>query len=79
MNISKMKVMRCAQDGVPKEAAVDPCCVCGKRVGVNSIHCATFGNWVHGRCSGVRESLARLAQGFVCKVCRDEGKKAAEF
>ena len=36
VNISKMKVMRCAQDGVLKEAAVDPFNVCGKRVGVNS-------------------------------------------
>ena len=46
VNISKMKVMRCARDGVPKEAAVDPCSVCGKRVGVNSIHCSTCGSWV---------------------------------
>ena len=52
VNISKTKVMRCARDGVPKEAAVDPCSVCGKRVGVNSIHCATCGYWVHERCSG---------------------------
>ena len=37
VNISKTKVMRCAQDVAPKEAAVDPCGVCGKRVGVNSI------------------------------------------
>ena len=37
-----MNVMRCARDGVPKEAAVDPCRVCGKRVGVNSAqHVAT--------------------------------------
>ena len=28
MNISKMMVMRCARDDVPKEAAVDPCSVC---------------------------------------------------
>ena len=48
VNISKKKVMRCALDGVPKEAALDPCNVCGKRVGVNSIHCATCGYWVHG-------------------------------
>ena len=68
VNISKMKVMRCAQDGVLKEAAVDPCSVCGKRVGVNSIHCATCGYWVHGRCSGVRGSLARVAQGL-CAEC----------
>ena len=70
--------MRCARDGVPKEAAVDPCSVCGKRVGVNSIHCATCGYWVHGRCSGVQGSLARVAQGFVCKVCKGGGRKAAD-
>ena len=50
VNISKMKIMRCAQESVPKEAAVDPCSVCGKRVSVNSIHCAICGYWVHGRC-----------------------------
>ena len=30
MSISKMKVMRCAQDVVSKEAAVDSCSVCGE-------------------------------------------------
>ena len=39
VNISKTKVMRCAWDVALKEAAVDPCIVCGERVGVNSIHC----------------------------------------
>ena len=53
MNISKMMVMRCAWDVAPKEEAVDPCNVCGKRVGVNSIHCATCGYLVHRQCSGV--------------------------
>ena len=48
VNISKTKVLRCAQDVVPKEASVDPCIVCGKRVSVNSIHCTTCGYWVHG-------------------------------
>ena len=33
VHISKTKVMICARDGVPKEAAVDPCSVCGKKVG----------------------------------------------
>ena len=78
VNISKMKVMRCAQDGAPKEAAVGPCSVCGKRVGVNSIHCATCGYWVHGRYSGVQGSLASVAQGFLCKMCRVGGRKAAD-
>ena len=36
VNISKTKVMRCAQDSIPKEVAVDPCNVCEKRVGLNS-------------------------------------------
>ena len=30
VNISNTKVMRCARDVAPKEAAVDPCSVCGK-------------------------------------------------
>ena len=50
VNISKTKVMRCAQDGVPKEAAVDPCSVCGKRVCVcelNPLHNMwLLGTWV---------------------------------
>ena len=32
VNISKTKVMRCARDGVPKEAAVGSCSVCEKRL-----------------------------------------------
>ena len=56
---------------------MDPCSVCGTRMGVNSIHCATCGYWVHGQCSGVQGSLSRVAQGFVCKVCRAGGRKAA--
>ena len=31
VNISKMKVMRCAWDVAPEEAAVDLCSVCGER------------------------------------------------
>ena len=70
----KVNVSRCAWAGLPKEA-VNPCSVCGKRMGVNSIHCTTCGYWVHRRCSGVQGSLARVAQGFVSKVCRAEGRK----
>ena len=40
VNKSKTKVMRCAQDVAPKEAAVDLCSVCGTRVGLrlNPLH-----------------------------------------
>ena len=45
---------------------------------MNSIQCATCSYWVHGRCSGVQGSLVRVAQGFVCKLCRDGGRKAVD-
>ena len=47
----------------------------GGRNSMNSIYCATCGYWVHGRCSGMRGSLARVAQGF---VHRAGGRKAAD-
>ena len=75
VNISKTKCMGwCTKGG----SSGSRHCVCGKRVGIKSIHCATCGYWVHGRCSGVQGSLARVAQGFVCKVCRAERRKAAD-
>ena len=52
--------------------------VCVERGTVNSIHCATCGYWVDGQCLGVRGSLARVAQGLVCKMCRGGGRKAAD-
>ena len=63
MNISKMKVMRCAWDVVPNEA-VEPCSVCGKRVGVNSIHCATLGARVM---FGSARKFGKSGTGFCVK------------
>ena len=63
---------------MPKEAAVDPCSVCGKSLGVNPIHCTTCGYWVHGQCLGMQGSLERVAQGFMCKVCKAGGSKEAD-
>ena len=76
--ISKKNVMRCAWDVAPKEVAVDSCSVCEKRVGVKPIHCTTCDYWVHGQSLGVVGSLAKVAQGFVCKVCRGEGRQAVD-
>ena len=45
---------------------------------MNSIHCTTCGYWVHRRCLGVQGILARVAQGFVYKVCRGGGRKTAD-
>ena len=42
------------------------------------VHCTTCGYWMHWRCLGQRGSLARVAQDFVCKVCRGGGRQAAK-
>jgi hypothetical protein len=77
VNINKTKVMRCAKDVAPKEAAVDPCSICGKRVGVNSIRCTYCTYWVHKKCSDVKGSLGRV-KGFKCKTCASGGRKALD-
>ena len=63
----------CAKEGSSRSMQ----CV-WKRVGVNSIQCATCSYWVHGCCSGVHGNSVRVAQGFVQKLCRDERSKAVE-
>ena len=35
----------------------------------SSIRCTGCSGWVHKRCSGVKGSLARVVDTFVCKVC----------
>ena len=75
MHISKMMVMRCARDGVPKEAAVDPCSVCGKRVDVNSIHCATCGYWVHGNVQECKEVWQEWHRALCAKCVELEEEK----
>ena len=52
------------------QSKVDPCAVCGKRVGNNSTKCEKCSKWVHKRCTGTNGSLAR-ADNFECKCCRD--------
>ena len=46
-----------------------PCTVCGKGVGMNSIRCTECSGWVHKQCSGVKGSLVRAEDMFVCKTC----------
>ena len=50
---------------------VDPCGVCGERVGCNSIQCTKYQRWVHRRCSDVpsQVSLVSCRDDFVCRTC----------
>ena len=78
MNLQKTKVMKCTRKAAPKEADKDPCVVCGKRVGVNSIRCTLCHYWVHGRCSGKSGALAKAVQDFRCRTCKEGGRSEPE-
>ena len=61
-----------------------PCAVCGKGVGANSIQCTDYCGWVHKRCSGTRYPLVTI-QSFRCRICltdkgvRSEGERMANL
>ena len=45
----------------------NPCGVCQKGVGRNSILCRTCGKWIHHKCSGIKGKLKNIE--FKCAVC----------
>ena len=60
---------------------MDPCGVCGERVGCNSIQCMKYQRWVHRCCSDVPRQVILLSywDAFVCRIyldhnCLVEGK-----
>jgi hypothetical protein len=72
VNVAKSKLLRCSKNSAPKDAATDPCGVCGRRVGVNSVKCQTCSRWIHKKCTGVTGSLNSIAGSFECKRCKGE-------
>ena len=50
---------------------VDPCGVCGERVGCNSIECMKYQRWIQRHYSDVsrQESLLSCWDVFVCRIC----------
>ena len=75
VNIAKTKVMRCrVGDGLVKAGGKDPCGVCRKGVGINSIQCVGCQKWVHKKCSGIKGRLKQDPQ-FKCARCM-EGRLA---
>ena len=70
VNVGKTKVM--IGNGVKetKRSAIDPCSICETRVKKNSIKCNTCKSWVHARCSGIKGSLLRHENTFICKKCQ---------
>lgn len=70
VNVTKTKCLVSGEGSGKKEISkIDPCAVCGSRVGRNSILCTVCNFWVHKRCSGVKGQLARVKGSFRCKSC----------
>ena len=63
VNVDKTKSMKLFRKEI-SVLKVDPCGVCGERVGCNSIQCTKCQSWVHRRCSNVPRQLSLLS-------CRD--------
>ena len=69
VNIGKTKVMRCCVGaGSVIKSGKDPCGVCNKGVGSNSIKCTSCKAWIHKRCSGISGKL-QVEGDFRCKTC----------
>ena len=50
---------------------MDPCGVCGERVGCNSIQFTKCQRWVHRHCSDAprQVSLLHAVMSFLCRTC----------
>ena len=64
MNVDKIKGMQLLFGNESSVLKVDPCGVCGERVGCNSIQCTKCQSWVHRSYSDVPRQVSPLS-------CRD--------
>ena len=48
---------------------IDPCGICGKRVGSNAVCCTQSTKWIHGRCTKMKKVTCGSARHFVCRRC----------
>ena len=71
VNVDKTKGMQLSFGKKSSVSEVDPCGVCGERVGCNSIQCTKCQRWVHRRCSAVPRQVSLLScrDILVCRTC----------
>ena len=71
VNVDKTKVMKLLFGKKNSVSKVDPCGVCGERVGCNSFQCTKCQRWVHRRCSDVPRQVSLLScrDVFVSRTC----------
>ena len=67
MNVGKTKMMVSGTKGEIVLSKIDPCGICGKRVGSNAVCCTQCMKWIHGRCAKMKKVTCSSARDFVCR------------
>ena len=57
---------------VRRKAVRWPCGVCSKGVGSSSLQCNSCQKWVHKKCSGIKGSMSKVAESFICSGCSNQ-------
>jgi len=70
VNMNKTKVMISWEwQKVTQKAVRWPCGVCGRGIGNNSILCTSYQKWVQRKCSGIKGSMYKVMNTFICRGC----------
>ena len=73
VNVGKNKMMVSEMEGEIVLSKIDPCGICGKRVGSNAMCCIQCTKWIHGRCAKMKKVTCSSARHFVSRRCKDVG------
>ena len=71
VNVGKTKIMVSGTQGEIVLSKMDPCGICGKRVGFNAVCCTQCSKWIHGRYTKMKKVTCSSTKHFVCRRCTD--------
>ena len=78
VNVAKIKMMVSGTEGEIVLRKIDPCGICGKRVGSNAVCCTHCTKWIHGRCTKIEKVICNSARHLFCRRCTDVGDGTEE-
>ena len=78
MNVEKTKIMVSATEREIILSKIDPCGICGKKVGSNAVCCTQCTKWIKGKCRKMKKVTCSSARHFVCRRCTDVGDGTEE-
>ena len=78
VNVGKTKMMVSGTEAEIALSKIDPCGICGKRVGSNVVWCKQCTKWIHGRCTKMEKVTCSSARDFVSRRFTDVGDSTEE-